>query len=329
MSGVTGKTRLGPLGDHPPRFGRRVNHELPAQACRKALETVQVRHAHDRGGGGLVRRHCGAIEIRAKQRREALVVVHGHCDIVIGGLEPRDRRLLVGGRGRVGDQEVCDAIEEERALGLAVVAPGPQVPRGVIREHAHRVDSTALNLTVEGAVIERQRHAALERINDARLQCIDLPDRDRKLGRRGVRDFFKLIQFRVLESKQTADGPPLSEATVTLEVEGAVEHTAAFGDGPVNALDNALRKALAGFYPRLNTMRLVDFKVRVLAATESYKGTGSLVRVLIESADQHGKWVTVGVSPNIIEASWQALIDSVNYKLYKDENENRKKKLGD
>lgn len=151
----------------------------------------------------------------------------------------------------------------------------------------------------------------------------------RKLGRRGVRDFFRLIQFRVLESKRSPDSVPLSEATVSLEVEGAVEHTAAFGEGPVNALDNALRKALSGFYPRLSTMRLIDFKVRVLAATDSHQGTGSLVRVLIESADQSSKWVTVGVSANIIEASWQALIDSITYKLYKDENENRKKKLGD
>ena len=151
----------------------------------------------------------------------------------------------------------------------------------------------------------------------------------RKLGRRGVRDFFKLIQFRVLEYKNSSGTSTQAEATVTLEVEGAVEHTAAFGDGPVNALDNALRKALANFYPGLSTMRLVDFKVRVLAATDTNKGTGSLVRVLIESADQHCKWVTVGVSSDIIEASWQALIDSVNYKLYKDENENRKKKLGD
>ena len=151
----------------------------------------------------------------------------------------------------------------------------------------------------------------------------------RKLGRRGVRDFFKLIQFRVLESKQDNNGIPLSEATVTLEVEGAVEHTAAFGEGPVNALDNALRKALQGFYPRLKEMRLVDFKVRVLTATKEYKGTGSQVRVLIESADHNAKWVTVGVSFNIIEASWQALIDSVTYKLYKDENEMRKKQADD
>lgn len=151
----------------------------------------------------------------------------------------------------------------------------------------------------------------------------------RKLGRRGVRDFFQLIQFRVLESKQASDGVPLSEATVTLEVEGAIEHTAAFGDGPVNALDNALRKALAGFYPQLKEMRLIDFKVRVLAATPSYKGTASLVRVLIESADQDSKWVTVGVSANIIEASWQALIDSITYKLYRDENRKRGSLPGD
>jgi 2-isopropylmalate synthase len=151
----------------------------------------------------------------------------------------------------------------------------------------------------------------------------------RKLGRRGVREFFKLIRFRVLESKLGSDAKPLSEATVTLEVEGAIEHTAAFGDGPVNALDSALRKALSGFYPRLKEMRLVDFKVRVLAATEQFKGTGSVVRVLIESADPRGKWVTVGVSCNIIEASWQALIDSVTYKLYKDENEKRAGKTED
>ena len=157
----------------------------------------------------------------------------------------------------------------------------------------------------------------------------------RKLGRRGVRDFFRLLQFNVLESKRAhergARGEAVlqSEATVTLEVEGVVEHTAAFGEGPVNALDKALRKALSGFYPHLKDMRLVDFKVRVLAATDKHKGTGSLVRVLIESADQNNKWVTVGVSYNIIEASWQALIDSVTYKLYKDENEKRSKKLDD
>lgn len=142
----------------------------------------------------------------------------------------------------------------------------------------------------------------------------------RKLGRRGVREFFKMVQFKSLEWKGDPGMPPQSEATVTVEVEGVTEHTAAFGMGPVNAMDNALRKALSGFYPSLAEMRLIDFKVRVLTASKSHQGTASQVRVLIESADQEHKWVTVGVSYNIIEASWQALVDSITYKLYKDEN---------
>ncbi len=146
----------------------------------------------------------------------------------------------------------------------------------------------------------------------------------KKLGRHGVRQFFELINFRVLETKQLETEPPTSEATVTVCVEGVEEHTAAYGHGPINALDTALRKALAGFYPRLTEMRLIDFKVRVLANVEE-GGTASVVRVLIESGDHSGRWVTVGVSFNIIEASWQALADSITYKLYKDEYEHRQK----
>ena len=88
------------------------------------------------------------------------------------------------------------------------------------------------------------------------------------------------------------------------------------GNGPVNALDNALRKALSRFYPNLEEMTLVDYKVRVLSGE---KGTSAKVRVLIESKDQHEQWGTVGVSLNIIEASWQALVDSITYKLMRDE----------
>lgn len=141
----------------------------------------------------------------------------------------------------------------------------------------------------------------------------------RKLARRGVREFFRLCQFRVLETKLENWEEPVSEATVTVEVEGIEEHTAATGQGPVNALDNALRKALCGFYPRLKEMRLLDFKVRVLTGADVSGGTASVVRVLIESGDTDSRWVTVGVSFNIIEASWQALVDSITYKLYKDE----------
>jgi 2-isopropylmalate synthase len=100
-----------------------------------------------------------------------------------------------------------------------------------------------------------------------------------------------------------------------LEVGGDTVHTAALGEGPVNALDNALRKALICFYPQVAMVSLSDYKVRVLA---SEHGTGAQVRVLIESTDNKSQWGTVGVSHDIIEASWQALVDSISYKLLKD-----------
>ncbi|MCP9438740.1 MAG: citramalate synthase [Nitrospira sp.] len=123
---------------------------------------------------------------------------------------------------------------------------------------------------------------------------------------------FQLLGFRVIVEKKQEDGPSLSEATVMVKVGDVVEHTAAVGAGPVNALDHALRKSLEKFYPQLKEVKLLDYKVRVLAANQ---GTQSKVRVLIESGDQKDKWGTVGVSENIIEASWQALVDSIEYKL--------------
>ena len=127
---------------------------------------------------------------------------------------------------------------------------------------------------------------------------------------------FRLIGFRVIDEKRKEDEPPLSEATIMIEgPDGVVEHTAAQGNGPVNALDHALRKALVKFYPQIDEVQLLDYKVRVLGGGE---GTAALVRVLIESGDGHERWGTVGVSPNVLEASWQALCDSFDYKLYKD-----------
>ena len=126
---------------------------------------------------------------------------------------------------------------------------------------------------------------------------------------------FRLIGFRVIDEKRKEDEPPLSEATIMIEGPyGVVEHTAAQGNGPVNALDHALRKALVKFYPQIDEVQLLDYKVRVLGGGE---GTAALVRVLIESGDGHERWGTVGVSPNVLEASWQALCDSFDYKLYK------------
>jgi 2-isopropylmalate synthase len=132
---------------------------------------------------------------------------------------------------------------------------------------------------------------------------------------------FRLMAFRVTDEKNTESDPPLSEATVMIEgPDGSVEHTVAQGNGPVNALDRALRKALTKFYPQLDGMELLDYKVRVLGGGE---GTEAMVRVLIESGDATSKWGTVGASQNVIEASWQALVDSIEYKLYKDEKERR------
>jgi len=125
---------------------------------------------------------------------------------------------------------------------------------------------------------------------------------------------FTLEGFKVSIEKRE-DDVLISEAIIKLNVNKKEEHTAAIGDGPVNALDNALRKALAKFYPTLSKMHLSDFKVRVLDEKE---GTAAKVRVLIQSEDENSSWGTVGVSENIIEASWQALVDSVEYKLLKD-----------
>ena len=146
----------------------------------------------------------------------------------------------------------------------------------------------------------------------------------RKLARRGVREFFRLVQYHVSALRAAAHETPLVETSVMVEVEGVIEHTAATGKGPVNALDTALRKALLPFYPRLAEMRLLDFKVRVLSASDGSGGTASVVRVLIESGDADASWITVGVSHDIIEASWQALADSLTYKLYRDEERQRR-----
>jgi len=135
--------------------------------------------------------------------------------------------------------------------------------------------------------------------------------------------YFELLGFRVIDQKQKEDEPPSAEATIMVKgPDGDIEHTAAVGNGPVNALDSAIRKALERFYPELARMSLEDYKVRVLPAAAG-RGTASKVRVLIESGDEDETWGTVGVSHDIIEASWQALIDSVNYKLYREEKKKK------
>jgi len=141
----------------------------------------------------------------------------------------------------------------------------------------------------------------------------------------GSKRYFELVGFRVIDQKLKENGDPVAEATIRVKVGGREEHTAALGQGPVNALDNALRKALENFYPQLRNMHLSDYKVRVLPGRD---GTSAMVRVLIESRDGLDHWWTVGVSHDILEASWQALVDSINYKMYKEEKGGRQKAEG-
>jgi 2-isopropylmalate synthase len=134
---------------------------------------------------------------------------------------------------------------------------------------------------------------------------------EKALGR--YKPAFELESYRV--AVENGSSGLTTEATVKLRVNGKPDHTVGEGDGPVNALDNALRKALEKFYPSLKQMTLTDFKVRVLNASA---GTAAKVRVLIESRDNRDEWTTMGVSSNLIEASWFALVDAVEYKLLKD-----------
>ncbi|HEX2101268.1 MAG TPA: citramalate synthase, partial [Candidatus Synoicihabitans sp.] len=125
-----------------------------------------------------------------------------------------------------------------------------------------------------------------------------------------AKTYFEVEGYRVIVERH--NGELIAEATVKLRVNGETRHTVAESAGPIGALDQALRLALEGAYPQLKEVELRDYKVRIL---ESRRGAGSRTRVLIESGDSGDNWGTVGVSDNIIDASWEALSDAVNYKL--------------
>lgn len=131
-----------------------------------------------------------------------------------------------------------------------------------------------------------------------------------------LKQYFHITAFRVIDTLRESDQCPISEATIKVKVGGRVEHMAADGNGPVNALDRAMRKALISFYPQLADIKLLDYKVRVLPSSQ---GTDSMIRVLVETGDEDSRWGTVGVSSNVIDASYQALADAFTYKLHKDQ----------
>ncbi len=126
---------------------------------------------------------------------------------------------------------------------------------------------------------------------------------------------FSLVMYKTTGEYPAPNGEMTSSALIHVQVDGKNETAASLGNGPIHALDSALRKALLVFYPQLSDVQLIDYKVRVLEADHA---TGARVRVLIESSDKENTWTTVGVSTDIIEASWIALVDSIEYKLSKD-----------
>ncbi|MCL6612159.1 MAG: citramalate synthase [Peptococcaceae bacterium] len=176
-----------------------------------------------------------------------------------------------------------------------------------------------LNLDLE--LQKEENRDLLERIKEMENQGYQFEGAEgsfelllRKL-KTGYREPFKLENLRII-IEMSEDKPAYTQSVIKMSVGDRVVHTAADGNGPVNALDNALRKALDRFYPCIRSMQLTDYKVRVL---DEKDGTGAQVRVLIETGDGKRSWGTVGVSENIIEASWKALIDSIAYGLLKNE----------
>jgi len=225
--------------------------------------------------------HKAGLHVSGIQRNAS---TYEHIDPSLMG---NDRRVLLSelsGRSNI--------FYKSREFGLDINPKNEKV--GLLLEELKRRE--ALGYTFEGA--------------DASFELLML----RTLGLE--RDHFKFVSFRAFDDKWHEDQAPFSEAVVVIEgPDGQRSRTSAIGNGPVNALDAALRRALVPYYPSLEAMELVDYKVRVL---DNGHGTGARVRVLIESTDGRRRWGTVGLSTNVIEASWQALVDSVEYKLHKD-----------
>jgi 2-isopropylmalate synthase len=223
--------------------------------------------------------HKGGIHVSAVMKETS---AYEHVDPAVVGNE---RRVLVSelsGRSNVLYKAV------ERGLSIDQASPDAKVVVDKLKEMEHD------GYQFEGA------EASFEMLFDKLVHH--------------VKDFFDLDGFRLITEKKGGE-EPYSEAVIKLRVDGKEEHTAAEGVGPVSALDRALRKSLTTFFPCIKDIRLTDYKVRVL----NPKGaTDAKVRVLIESSDGHDTWGTVGVSENLIEASWQALVDSITYKLKKE-----------
>jgi len=226
--------------------------------------------------------HKGGLHVSGIQRNTA---TYEHIDPALLG---NDRRVLLSelsGRANI--------VYKAKEFGLDVGAASDD-KIGELLDELKRLEGAGY--TFDGA--------------DASFELLML----RTLGL--AKEHFNFVSFRVFDDKWHEDRAPFSEAVVVIEgPDGVRTRNSAIGNGPVNALDSALRHALLPYYPNLEAMQLVDYKVRVL---DNGAGTEARVRVLIESTDGKRRWGTVGLSSNVVEASWQALVDSVEYKLHKD-----------
>ena len=218
--------------------------------------------------------HVNAVEKTPRSYEHIVPELVGNC-----------RRVLVSelsGRSNI--------FMKARKLGISLVKDSPEA-REILQQ------------------LKRLEHAGYEfEAADASFQILV-----QKLLKK-YKPFFNLLGYRVVTDRRGADGRGFVEATVKLEISGKVVHTAAEGDGPVNALDDALRAALITSFPAIEKVRLVDYKVRII---DGKSGTAAKTRVLIESTDGTNVWGTVGVNDNIIEASWEALMDSYEYAIFK------------
>jgi 2-isopropylmalate synthase len=226
--------------------------------------------------------HKGGLHVSAIQRN---VRTYEHMAPELIG---NNRRVLLSdlaGRANI--------VYKAREFGLALDPGNEKI--GVLLEELKRLEG-------EGYLFEGAE-ASFELVMLRALGVLERP-------------YFEFVSFRVFDDKWHEEHAPFSEAVVVIDgPDRERSRSSATGNGPVNALDLALRKALLPYYPTLESMHLVDYKVRVL---DNGAGTAARVRVLIESTDGKLRWSTVGVSSNVLEASWQALVDSVEYKLYKD-----------
>ncbi|HVO33427.1 MAG TPA: citramalate synthase [Elusimicrobiota bacterium] len=260
--------------------------------------------------------------VLSKEQLRSLTEI-SHEVAEIANIVPNDRQPYVGHSAFAHKGGIHVSAVARRAATYEHINPAEvgNQRRILISELAGKsnvlMKGRELALKVEGdskasaAVLESLKQKELEGYHfegaEASFQLLV----EKSLGR--YRPAFALDHFRV--SVEHEHSALVTEATVKVRVGGKAHHTVAEGDGPVNALDNALRQALEKFYPSLVDMALTDFKVRVIDATA---GTAAKVRVLIESRDSRDEWATMGVSTNLIEASWLALVDAVEFKIFKD-----------